>query len=268
MPLVILKVQTPGSNLPSFLSVQLAFADHIRNPQLNAPPSDIEPRRMKIYTDLFFNNIQNFLETTFPISKQIVGEARWLELAREFIHLHPSQSPYFLQISEEFLTFLYNRGLQGLPQFLLELCHYEWVELSLDVAADVAIEAHDAEGDLLGDVVLNPYVRTLAYEYPVHHIGPNHQPEPITESTTDAPSPTYLVVYRNTAEKVRFIESNPVTHRLLDLVQTQSGAQALENICEELSVGGRQVDKTKVIAQGLQTLTHLAEQGIVMGVRC
>ena len=96
-----------GSNLPEFRSVQLDFAGHIRDPENNPVPVGIEPRRMKIYAELFYNNIKSFLDSAFPIAKQIVGEAGWHNLAREFLHLHGSESPYFLQISEEFLTFLY-----------------------------------------------------------------------------------------------------------------------------------------------------------------
>ena len=51
---------------------------------------------------------------------------------RKFVHRHPSESPYFLEISQEFLTFLseqVHRVTSSLPEFLLELAHYEWVEL-------------------------------------------------------------------------------------------------------------------------------------------
>ena len=166
-----------GSNLPEFRSVQLDFAGHIRNPETNPIPAGIEPRRMKIYAELFYNNIKSFLDSAFPIARQIVGEVGWHRLAREFLHLHGSESPYFLQISEEFLTFLYARGLDGLPPFLLELCHYEWVELSLDVAVeDAQSDSFDAQGALSGMLVCSPLVRALAYSYPVHKIGIDHQP--------------------------------------------------------------------------------------------
>ena len=94
---------------------------------------------MKIYADLFFNNVKNFLTTTFPIAKGCLGQEQWLRLCREFLHRHPSESPYFAEISQEFLAFLHYR--QGLvenpdPDWLLELCHYEWVELSLDLQVD------------------------------------------------------------------------------------------------------------------------------------
>ncbi len=247
----------PGSNLPAFRSVQLDFAAHIRNPEVNPRPADVEPRRMQIYLDLFFNNIKNFLDSAFPIARKVVGEEKWHALAREFVHLHPSQSPYFLEISEEFLSFLQARGLHDLPPFLLELCHYEWVELALDVA-DLEPPAAALEGDVLGTHVVSPLMRALVYDYPVHQIGVDHQP------AQPPAAPTFLIVYRNPELKVRFMESNPVTHRLVGLLETLSAADALEQIRRELAEGGRDVSQTAMQAQGLQTLTHLHELGIIM----
>ena len=249
-----------GSNLPEFRSVQLDFAGHIRNPETNPIPAGIEPRRMKIYAELFYNNIKSFLDSAFPIARQIVGEVGWHRLAREFLHLHGSESPYFLQISEEFLTFLYARGLDGLPPFLLELCHYEWVELSLDVAVeDAQSDSFDAQGALSGMLVCSPLVRALAYSYPVHKIGIDHQP------AVEPELPTYLIVYRNTQLEVRFVESNPVTHRLLELLADYPVEVALSQIRQELAAAGRDVSSEEMERQGIQTLTHLRSLGIILG---
>ena len=256
----------PGSNLPNFRAVQLDFAAHIRNPEENPMPTDVEPRRMKIYADLFFNNVKSFLDSAFPISREIVGEAKWRELAREFLHLHNSESPYFLQISEEFLTFLHttldNGGLQGLPPFLLELCHYEWVELALDVAVEEADpESYLAEGDLSGEVLVSPLVRPLVYAYPVHEIGVQNQPESAPDN------PVYLIVYRNSDLQVRFVESNPVTHRLLDLLGTQTADTAFETLRGELAEAGREVSAEQMSRQGLEIIKHLHDLGVILGAR-
>ena len=45
------------SEIPKFKQIQYEFAAHIRNPSDNPRPSEIETRRMKIYNDLFYNNI-------------------------------------------------------------------------------------------------------------------------------------------------------------------------------------------------------------------
>lgn len=251
-----------GSNLPDFRGTQLDFAAHIRNPEANPLPRDVEPRRMQVYVDLFFNNIRSFIDGTFPVSASVLGESRWLELIREFIDRHASESPYFLQVSEEFLTFLHDRGLQGLPPFLLELAHYEWVELALDVAQEsVDAQSYDASGELLGPVVLNPVVRPLVYEYAVHEIGPEHQPDKPPDQ------PTYLIAYRDEDLQIRFMASNILTHRLLVLLESNTGRQALELLCEELQQAGREVATEQVFQQGGQILAHLHKAGVVLGAQ-
>jgi uncharacterized protein len=104
-----------GDNLPPFAAVQLEFAAHIRNPALYPAPADVEPRRMQVYVELFFNNIEALLASAFPVAKRVLGELRWRELVRGFIHHHPSASPYFLEISQEFLQYINDLNDSSLP---------------------------------------------------------------------------------------------------------------------------------------------------------
>lgn len=253
----------PGDNLADFRATQLSFAAHIRNPALNPRPADVEPRRMKIYLDLFYNNIENFLANAFPVAKKVLSaDDRWHPLAREFVHQHASSSPYFLEISQEFLTFLGNRqsseGQNDLPGFLLELCHYEWVELALSVSEQELPETGiDLQGSLLDAViVVSPLIWKLAYRYPVHLLGVEHQPaEPPVE-------PTYLVVNRRRDDSVGFLVTNALTLRLLEILETSStGAAALQLLSEELP----EVAPDVMQAKGIETLHQLREAQILLG---
>jgi len=249
-----------GSNLPGFRAAQIEFSAHIRNPEVHPRPADVEERRMRIYLKLFYDNIENFLASAFPVAKRVLGNETWHSLVREFVHMHPSTSPYFLEISQEFLSFLDDRKPAGLPDFLLELCHYEWVELYLNVAEEeIATSGIDPEGDLLnGDVVRSPLLKILSYRYPVHRIGPKYQP---SEPPADA---THLVVYRKRNDKVRFLESNQVTHRLLQALEKPlSGNEALELLANELSG----VDRQTVREQGAAILEKLRDAEIILGTR-
>lgn len=257
-------MRRPGDNLPEFRSVQLDFAAHIRNPELNPKPSDVEARRMQIYVDLFFRNIKSFLDSAFPVARKVVGEQQWRALAREFVHRHGSQAPYFLQISEEFLTFLDDRGLQDLPPFLLELCHYEWVELALDVAPDNEFVDDDADADEIipqGKLLVSPLVRALVYLYPVHKITEQYQPQKSPEI------PTYLLVYRTPELNVRFMESNPLTHRLLALLEEVAVAQAFDQLGAELAEAGRNVPMDALQKQGKDIIARFIEAGIIRSVQ-
>lgn len=160
-----------------FQQTQLQFAAHIRHPDINAAPIDIEDRRLKIYRDLFFNNIESFLASGFPILKSIVEPQRWLEIVRDFVHRHDSHSPYFLQISEEFLSYLQHEleAQPSDPTFMLELAHYEWVELALDVSTLNIPDDILLTGDMLArHPVVSPTAWRFTYRYPVHKLGPGY----------------------------------------------------------------------------------------------
>lgn len=224
----------PGHNT-EFQQTQRQFAAHIRHPDMNTAPEGVEDRRLKIYRDLFFNNIESFLASGFPILKSIIEPNHWLAMVRDFIHRHHSHSPYFLQISEEFLSYLqHERGVQPAdPPFMLELAHYEWVELALDVST-LAIPCDVA---LTGDVltqqpVVSPTAWRLNYQYPVHKIGLSYQPG---EDELE-PGGSTIIVYRNRDFEVGFIESNPITVRLLDILESGqlSGRAAILKLAEEI----------------------------------
>jgi len=205
--------------MKSFQETQLAFAKHLRAPDLYSAPAEIEDRRMGIYRDLIYNNIENFIATVFPVIRSLLSDEYWQLMVRDFIHQHHCQTPYFLEISAEFLRYLMQeRGLRdGDPTFLLELAHYEWIELALDVseASIPSISTFPTEW-LASKPQLSPLVVCLSYQYPVHKISPNYQPA--------IPEPTQLVVYRNRNDRVCFMAANAMTARLLYLLQTNANA--------------------------------------------
>ena len=63
------------AGLPAFQRYQLAFTGHIRNPQLNKRPRGVEARRMKVYNELVFNNLESFLLACFPVLRKVLGQA-------------------------------------------------------------------------------------------------------------------------------------------------------------------------------------------------
>ena len=133
---------------------QLQFAAHIRHPQQNPAPADIEDRRLAIYRNLFYNNIESFLASGFPVLKSIIEEAHWHSMVRDFIHRHQSHSPLFLKISEEFLSYLQTERTADArdPEFMLELAHYEWVELALDISTIDIPNNLQPQANMLDDI--------------------------------------------------------------------------------------------------------------------
>lgn len=247
-----------------FARLQAEFAGHLRDPDHCPPPPGIEPRRMQVYRELIFNNIAGFIRNGFPVLCGLLGAARVDRLVRDFIVRHRAETPYFLEIGREFLAYLQEeyRPEHEDPGFLLELAHYEWVELALDVAeTDLPEEGFDPQGDLMqGAAVLSPLAWVLTYTYPVHRIGPSFQP------AAPAPRPTYLVVYRNRTDQVKFLEINAVTARLLQLLRPgteppPTAEQALRAIAAELG----HPDPGMVIAAGRDALCELRDAEVILG---
>jgi len=250
--------------LPAFKKHQYAFTAHIRDPEKNTIPGGIEDRRMKIYRELLYNNIESFVASGFPVIRSIYSDENWHKMVRDFFAHHQSKTPYFLEISQEFIDYLENeRETQTTdPAGLLELAHYEWVELALHVSEEtINMGQIDANGDLLTQTpVFSPVAWPLLYQFPVHTMGPNNLPE-------QAPAqPSYLVVYRNRNDEVKFLEINPVTARLINLLQENSsftGLDAIEHIIEEM-----QHPNPDVVKQGgLAALEELQQYGIILGTK-
>lgn len=246
-----------------FRQLQYQLAAHIRDPQAAAAPSGIEDRRLAVYRELFFNNVAGLLAGTYPVLREILGTERWHELVRAWFSRHQSHTPYFLEVSRDFLDFLESPAASAvaLPDFALELAHYEWIELALSVAEKEAdLHGVNRDGDLLsGEPVVSSLAEVLHYRYPVHTLGPDHQP------ATPPAEPTWLVVVRDLHDKVGFVHINAVTARLLELACAggKTGREMLAMIAAELNHQRPQV----VIDGGVELLKMLRKKDIILGTR-
>ena len=250
------------ATMPEFTRRQYEFAANIRDPGNNPAPQDIEDRRMQVYRELFYNNVENFISSTFPVLHRIYSEAGWHALVRKYFSSHKSRTPLFHEIPREFINWLEHEYTSNPadPPFLFELAHYEWVELALSIAEPPAVTAQtDPNGDLLHGVpVLSPLAWHLAYQFPVHRISPDNQPE------QPGDTPTCLVVYRNQDDEVGFLEINSVTKRLLELIDAgtnRTGYQLLTCIATEMSHPQPDV----VIRGGTEIMHGLLQKQILKG---
>ena len=249
---------------PALRHLQMAFAAHIRDPEHRPRPVDVDERRMAIYRDLFFNNVSSLLQTSFPVLYKVLGAERWRALVRDFLVVHRCSTPLFLELAQELIDYLAHRREPRCddPPFLLELAHYEWVELAVGISEDEADPSlADPNGDLLAGVpVVSPVAWNLSYRFPVQRIGPDYQPE------TPGDEPTHLLVYRNRDDGVEFMQINAVTQRLLQLLKEdtdRTGLDALNAIASEL----RHPNPAQVIAAGRGLLEDLRARHVIPGTR-
>jgi len=253
-----------SSETPAFKKVQYEFTAHLRDPDRVSAPVDIEDRRMEIYRGLLYRNIQSFVSSAFPVLRKLYTDSDWHRMIRHFFATHRSTSPYFRDISREFLDYLqHEREPQPEdPIFIHELAYYEWIEIYLthtDIEPDMT--GIDPEGDLMQNVpVLSPLTEWRGYNFPVHKIKPDCQPEQATQQ------PVFLMVYRDMQDKVGFMELNPLTTALVECIKTYSmstGKQLLEAIAELLE----HPDPGAVYRSGEQALKQLRAKDILLGTR-
>lgn len=213
-----------------FTDIQNQFAAYIRNPEMVTAPEAIESRRLDIYRDLFFNNIEGTISNTFPVLKSLFDESDWLAMIRDFMIKHRCKTPLFYEIAHEFLDYLSEeRTVETDPEFIHELAHYEWVELALGVAEAEFKRDEIPENSLNHHYASSPLAWLLKYTYPVHHISQEFQP------TEPADTPIFLLVHRDQDDQVKFIELNIISARFLDLLNTGLKADnAAQKIAEEL----------------------------------
>lgn len=251
--------------LKRFQQLQYQFAAHLRDPENNPAPAGADDERCGVYRRLFFNNIRGFTENAFPVLKSLMDEDTWNALNRQFYSQYRCHSPYFKEISAEFVRFLAeHKPLADKLPFIDELAHYEWIELFLATGDGAGhTEADINQADLGDDIipaipVLSPLAQLLNYRWPVHCIRPDNIP--------DEESPAHLVAWRDADEVVRFMECNAIGAALLASLQEHPGRTGEQHIQCVLKEQGLEATP-EAMAGGAQMLEDMHQKGIVLGAR-
>ncbi|WP_019673647.1 HvfC family RiPP maturation protein [Psychrobacter lutiphocae] len=197
--------------------------------------ASIPSRIGNLYQTLVFNNIRGFLDKCFPVCQSLISDDKWLYICKQFFLNYPCHSPYFTEINKHFVEYLSEPKvlqLLELPPYFAELAHYEWVELMVDtyildplpsIAPTVDIEqplnesASDVSDMSLSDcglsyLSINPSVQNLHYQWPVHLISAEFQP--------NSPEDSFYLVYRDYQNKVQFMTVNALTYALIDFISS------------------------------------------------
>ncbi|MEM7431419.1 MAG: putative DNA-binding domain-containing protein [Pseudomonadota bacterium] len=250
---------------PDFQQKQYAFAAHLRDPANVPAPDGIEDRRLKIYRHLFFSNLRTLLGNMFPVLRKLYDDDQWSRIIRQFMRNHQASTPYFLQIPGEFLAFLQDSyaPLENDFPFLVELAHYEHAELALSISElENDVSDVDEDGDLLANApVKSELAWPYAYSFPVHRISTDFKPEAPGEQ------PTFLVIYRNTHDKVRFLELNPMTAALLDAIENNQDNKSGETMLRELASASGYPDADALVEHGHAALKEMRQREILTGTR-
>lgn len=237
-----------------FQQVQQQFVAYLRSPEQQEKPADVTQERLDVYRELLFNNVSGFVSTAFPVLKSLYTESAWQQRLHLFFAEYRCENPFFLSIAQSFLDFLQHQyqPQSDDPVFMLELAHYEWLELDL---ATRKAEAEVAVTDLTQQALcLSELASVQAYQYPVHKICQEFQPEEAEVC--------FLLIYRNAEDEVKFVALNQLTTLLLQLLEQQPGLTLVE-LVNELVPYVPQLDLAQLLAGAEQILVNFAEKGIV-----
>jgi hypothetical protein len=200
---------------------------------------EMDAERAQVYRDLIFANLSTLLSGTFPVLIKILGDEQWRSLVRIFLRDYRARTPKFGEIAQEFVEFLASEP-QALsegtwPPFMVELAHYEWVEMALQQSDAEPLAPSDVALILTRPLQVSPLAWSLAYAWPVHLVGPEFQPE-------EAPAqPTLLLVRRAADWNVKFSELSPLAWRLMQRIEEfpeLNGRAQLEGLAVEAGASG------------------------------
>jgi hypothetical protein len=139
---------------------------------------------------------------------------------------------------------------------MIELAHYEWVEMALQQSDEQPLPAGDAGLLLDRPLLVSPLAWPLAYAWPVQLVGPDYQPGTLPAQ------PTLLLVRRAEDWSVKFSELSPLAWRLLQRIEELpelDGRAQLHGLALEAGTSGSQV----FFDNGLALLQQMHEEGVV-----
>lgn len=244
---------------------QQALGRHVRDPHRAARPAGASARRVGIYSELVFNNLDGLLRPCFPVTRSVLG-ARWTRLVRQFCREGRCETPLFREVPGEFVRWLLSTPATQVPlqPWLRELAHHEWAELAVETAPFedglvwTSPDDHASDHSWHDEVPHpNPALMHLHYQWPVHRIGPSYRPR--------KPQATFMLVYRDRTETVCFSQLNAVSSRLLQHASSGSlsARQASEAVASELGHTGAET----MINQGLAQLLAWRQQDLLLETR-
>ena len=241
-----------------FTELQTHFMAYIRDPE--APlPDGVAGKRMQIYRELFFNNVNGFVSSAFPVLKSLYGATAWRELVQAFFTHHDCQTPIFVEIAQEFLLFLQTeyQMKDSDPIFMLELAHYEWLELAVATADSQRSQPLMTQSEVEHCAMsVSDFARIAQYHFDVQHISDEYQPiEPLA-------TPVFFCVYRDENEEVCFLQLNPLSAQVLAYM-VQNSAIELTLILDWLTELYPTMAPESLTQGCVQLLKQMAQKGIV-----
>lgn len=163
-----------------------ALAQALRDPA--APPAGLKTwngsdpvQRFNVYRNNVAVSLASALETTFPVVRQLVGDAFFAGLAQAYISVAPPRSPLMARYGGSLPFFIESfEPARRLP-YLADVARLEALRIEAFHAADAGVIVPQAFADIAAEalpatrVKLHPAARLLRSRHPVVAIWSAHQ---------------------------------------------------------------------------------------------
>jgi len=234
---------------------QHALTAHLRDPLHQPAPEGLDDARLQVYRDLLFNNLRGLLAGSFPVLQQVLQAEEWDALCRRYFVEHRCVSPLFTEMAAEFVDWLQTAAALPRP-FLAEQAHYEWVEQALQASAEQPLpEPLIARDPWQVPLRVSPLAWPLGYQWPVHRLGPGHQP------TQPPAQPTFLLARRVASGDVVFSQLSALAWQLLE--QIRSGRARTGGDHLQVLALGQGLEPTQIDDDGRALLAQMLAAGVI-----
>ena len=191
----------------------------------------------------------------YPVIRSLMTDSDWHDLIREFFINFRAETPYFPKLADEFLQFLSGRkGANDMPDYLVPLAHYELLELRLFLS-----EATLPEQPLDDHTLRNRHLQLTDLATPVTYQYPVHQ---IREGWREEAKPTYLLVFRDHADSVRFFDIQPLAYELLNDMKENEGVQITQWLTAKAKTLNQ--EPTKFVNFGLDLVQRFNQERLFL----
>lgn len=162
----------------SFQTQQSILAEYTRtgNDTLLQKLQGIKEKGIRYYRELIFNIAWDTITNAYPILTDFLGNEPMRSLVNNFYTQHRCQTYQVWRMPEEFKDFVIQNETALIEKypFIPDLLHFEWIEIEVFMMPDETFPEHHKNGNILKDkLVLNPEIKILALQYPVHLFHPS-----------------------------------------------------------------------------------------------
>ncbi len=196
-------------------------------------------RRFNIYRNNRATSLIENLEATYPAVLKLVGDSYFKAVARQFIDIHPPQSPVMFEYGENFGEYLCSMPTAQQIPYVEDVARIEWLRNKAYHAPDAPLvnlsDATDMSPDHLanGVLVFHPSVGLLSSKWAAGSIWSATVTDQSEKNQIRADIGEHLLVLRHGFDVVQYIISEHEMQFLRSLAEGLNITQAASHVMEQ-----------------------------------